>query len=221
MAKIGRPALAREVQLAFWDGIDAGLGVGEAAAAAGVSRRSGFRWRRAAGGVRQAGPAPGAATGRFLQLWEREEIAVGLAAGLSCRAIAAQLAPGRSASTVSREARRNAVRGRYRAHLAQRVARERARRPKPARLAVSRELREWVEEKLGLYWSPEQVSARLRQEFPGRQDMRVSAETIYQSLYVQGRGALRRELAASLRSGRASRRHRTAGQGGGAGSPAR
>lgn len=86
MAKVGRPALPREVQAAFWDGIDAGLGVAEAAAAARASRRSGFRWLRAAGGVRRAGPAPGAVSGRFLQLWEREEIAVGLAAGLSCRA---------------------------------------------------------------------------------------------------------------------------------------
>jgi IS30 family transposase len=223
VAKIGRPELPREVRLAFWDGIRAGLSVAEAAAAAGVSRRSGVRWVRAAGGVRPAGPArprpapapaprpaPGAAGGRFLALWEREEIAVGLAAGLSCREIAARLASGRSASTVSREARRNAVRGRYRAVPAQRAARERARRPKAAKLAACGELRGWVEEKLALRWSPEQVSARLRQEFPGREDMRVSAETIYQSLYVQGRGALRRELAASLRSGRALRRHRKA-----------
>ena len=214
MAKTGRPALPREVRVAFWDGIGAGLSVAEAAAAAGVSRRSGVSWVRAAGGVRRAGPAPGASSGRFLQLWEREEIAVGLAAGLSCRQIAARLAPGRSASTVSREVLRNSVGagGRYRAHLAQRAARERARRPKPAKLAVNGELRGWVEAKLRLRWSPEQVSARLREEFPGREDMRVSAETIYQSLYVQGRGALRRELAASLRSGRALRRHRKAGE---------
>jgi transposase, IS30 family len=182
----------------------------EAAAAAGVSRRQGWRWLRAAGGVKQA--APRAASGRFLAAWEREEIAVGLAEGLSCRSIAARLAPGRSASTVSREVRRNSIGGRYRASLAQREARERARRPKPAKLAAGGELREWVEEKLRLRWSPEQVSARLREEFPGREDMRVSPETIYQSLYIQGRGALRRELAGCLRSGRAVRRHRKAGQ---------
>jgi transposase, IS30 family len=108
--------------------------------------------------------------------------------------------------------RRNSVRGVYRAHLAGREARERARRPKPAKLAVNGELRAWVEEKLALWWSPEQVSARLGEEFPDRPEMRVPAETVYQSLYVQGRGALRRELAACLRTGRALRRPRKAGQ---------
>ena len=82
-------------------------------------------------------------------------------------------------------------------------AEERARRPKPAKLAVNGELREWVQQKLAKNWSPEEVSARLAMEFPGRPEMRVSAETIYQSLYVQGRGALRRELVRHLRTGRA------------------
>jgi IS30 family transposase len=145
-----------------------------------------------------------------LQGWEREEIAVGLAQGLSCRVIAGRLAPGRSASTVCREKARNSVRGVYRAHLAEREARERARRPKPAKLAVDGELREWVQGKLEIRWSPEEISARLRAEFPGRAEMRVSHETIYQSIYVQGRGALRRELAKSLRTGRALRRPRRA-----------
>jgi IS30 family transposase len=207
---MGRPPLPREVRVAFWDGVRSGLGVDEAAAAAGVGPRLGRKWLAAAGGVKGNGPA--AVSGRFLAGWEREEIAVGLAAGLSYRVIAARLAPGRSASTVSREVRRNSVRGVYRAHLAERRARERARRPKAAKLAVNGELRAWVEEKLGRRWSPEQVSARLEAQFPGRAEMRVSAETIYQSLYVQGRGALRRELAACLRSGRAARRPRRAGQ---------
>ena len=145
-------------------------------------------------------------SGRYLQLWEREEIAIGLALELPCRQIAARLAPGRSASTVSREVRRNSVRGRYRAHLAQRDAEERARRPKPAKLAVNGELRERVQRKLKRNWSPEQVSAHLRRRFPGRPEMQVSHETIYQAIYVQGRGALRRELAAHLRTGRALRK---------------
>jgi IS30 family transposase len=143
-----------------------------------------------------------------LQGWEREEIAVGLARGLSYREIGRRL--GRPASTVSREVRRNSVRGVYRAHLAAREARERARRPKPAKLAVSDELRGWVQQKLRKNWSPEEISARLRLEFPDRPEMRVSHETIYQSLYVQGRGALRRELAAHLRTGRSLRRPRRA-----------
>jgi transposase, IS30 family len=211
VAEMGRPGPSREVQVAFWDGIRAGLGVDEAAAAAGLGRQSGSRLVRAAGGVKQVAPrAP--SSGRFLRAWEREEIAVGLAAGLSCRQIAARLAPGRAASTVSREVRRNSVRGVYRAHLAAREAQGRARRPKPAKLAASPGLRAWVEGKLALRWSPEQVSARLEEEFPDRPEMRVSPETIYQSLYVQGRGALRRELAACLRSGRAVRRPRKAGE---------
>jgi transposase, IS30 family len=210
VARLGRPELPREVQVAFWDGIRAGLGAEAAGAAAGVSRRAVWKWVRQAGGVKGNGPA--AVSGRFLATWEREEIAVGLAAGLSCRAIAARLAPGRSASTVSREVRRNSVRGVYRGQLAGRQARLRARRPKPAKLAVNGELREWVQARLELRWSPEQISAALRREFPGRAEMRVSAETIYQSIYVQGRGALRRELAARLRTGRALRKPRRAGQ---------
>jgi IS30 family transposase len=184
----GRPGLPRDARVRFWDGIRSGLVTDQAAAGAGVS--------------------PAAVSGRYLQAREREEISVGLARGLSCREIAARLAPGRSASTVSREVARNSVRGVYRAHLAQRNAEERARRPKAARLAVNGELRERVQGKLERNWSPEQVSAALRREFPGRAEMRVSPETIYQSIYVQGRGALRRELAASLRTGRALRRPR-------------
>ena len=84
----------------------------------------------------------------------------------------------------------------------------RGRRPKEAKLAGSGELRCWVREHLQMRWPPEQISRRLVKEFPGRPEMRVSHETIYQSLYVQGRGALRRELAGSLRTGRALRRPR-------------
>jgi len=208
VAKMGRPALPREVRVAFWDGVRSGLGVEEAAAAAGVSRNAVWRWMRAAGGVKGNGECAG--SGRFLQGWEREEISPGLAQQLSCRQIAARLAPGRSASTVSREVRRNSVRGVYRAHLAGREARERARRPKPAKLAVNGELREWVQQKLKKNWSPEEISRRLVIEFPGRAEMRVSHETIYQALYIQGRGALRRELARHLRTGRSLRKPRRA-----------
>jgi IS30 family transposase len=188
----------------FWDGVRAGLNAEQAAAAAGVARGVASRWVREAGGVKGNGPSAG--SGRYLSLAEREEISVGLAQGLSRRRVARGL--GRPVSTVSREIQRNSVRGRYRAHLAQRDAEERARRPKPAKLAVSGELREWVQRKLELNWSPEQVSAALKAEFPGRPEMRVSPETIYQSIYVQGRGALRRDLAARLRTGRALRRPR-------------
>jgi IS30 family transposase len=210
VAKDGRPGLPRDARVRFWDGIRAGLNAERAAAEAGIARAVASRWVREAGGVKGNGAA--AVSGRFLQGWEREEIAVGLALGLGCRQIAARLAPGRSASTVSREVRRNSVRGRYRGHLAQRLAEERSRRPKPAKLAVNEELRRRVGGKLEKNWSPEQISAALRREFAGRPEMRVSPETIYQSLYVQGRGALRRELAAHLRTGRALRQPRRTGE---------
>jgi IS30 family transposase len=158
---------------------------------------------------------PGPVSGRYLSLAEREEIALGLARKESYRVIGARI--GRPASTVSREVARNGPAAwpngprEYRAVLAQARAEEQARRPKTAKLAGNDELRGWVQGKLELRWSPEQVSARLAAEFPDRPEMRVSHETICQSLYVQGRGALRRELAACLRTGRALRKPRRKG----------
>jgi IS30 family transposase len=138
---------------------------------------------------------------------EREEIAVGKAAGLGQQEIAARL--GRPRCTVSRELARNSgPAGRYRATVAQQRADERARRPKPARLAVNAVLRAVVAQRLEAAWSPEQIAATLKADFPGQPEMHVSHETIYQSIYVQGRGALRRELATCLRTGRALRRPR-------------
>jgi transposase, IS30 family len=200
----GRVRASREARVVFWEGVRSGLGWQEAAAAAGFPR-GGQVWFRAAGGVKGNGAGP--VSGRYLSLAEREEIAVGVAAGDGVRVIAARL--GRAPSTVSREVRRNCLsRGAYRAVAAQRRAEDRARRPKAAKLAGSAELREYVQGRLRKRWSPEEISARLKLEFADRPEMRVSHETIYQSLYVQGRGALRRELAASLRTGRALRRPR-------------
>jgi transposase, IS30 family len=203
--KSGRPAAPRAVQVQFWEGVRRGLGVQDAGRAAGVGHEIAFRWFRKAGGVKSNGPGRGC--GRYLSLAEREEIAVGLAAGESLRVIAGRL--GRSPSTVSREVRRNSRGARYyRAVAAQGHAQYRAARPKTARLAGCPVLREWVQDKLEARWSPEQISVMLAREFPGDLEMRVSHETIYQSLYVQGRGALRRELAACLRTGRAVRKPR-------------
>jgi transposase, IS30 family len=143
---------------------------------------------------------------RRLSLADREEISRGLAAGDSLRAIARRL--GRAPSTVSREVNAGGGRRHYRAVRADRAAHRRARRPKQAKLAMSPRLRAEVEDKLGLLWSPQQISKWLRWAYPNDPEMRVSHETIYLSLYVQGRGALRRELAQALRSGRASRRPR-------------
>ena len=203
--KNGRPAAPRALQVQFWDGVRLGLGVAGAGAAAGVGPVKAFAWFKQAGGVKSNGPRP--AGGRFLSVREREEIAVGLAAGESMRVIAGRL--GRAPSTISREVRRNS-RGRraYRALAAQGHAQWRAARPKTAKLAGNAELREWVAARLKENWSPEQISVMLRRQFPGRPEMQVSHETIYQSIYVQGRGALRRELAACLRTGRALRKPR-------------
>jgi IS30 family transposase len=139
-----------------------------------------------------------------LSLEEREEISRGLAAGDSIRAIAEAL--GRSPSTVCREVNANGGRRKYRALVADRAASRSALRPKRAKLAECRRLRGVVERKLEARWSPQQISAWLALEYPDRPEMQVSHETIYQSLFVQSRGALRKELHSCLRSGRAMRR---------------
>jgi IS30 family transposase len=132
-----------------------------------------------------------------LSLQEREEISRGLAAEDSLRTIAARI--GRSPSTVSREVARNGRRQSYRAGSADLAALSRGKRPKPAKLAVGAELRAEVVTRLELNWSPQQISRFLKEEYPGKPEMQVSHETIYLSLYVQGRGALRKELTSHLR----------------------
>ena len=139
-----------------------------------------------------------------LSLAEREEISRGLAAGWSLRLIARGMA--RSPSTVCREVNANGGRVRYRALPADRRAQRRALRPKQAKLAGCRRLRSAVERKLEARWSPEQISGWLAEQYPNDPEMRVSHETIYQSLFVQSRGALRKELHVCLRTGRAMRR---------------
>jgi IS30 family transposase len=141
-----------------------------------------------------------------LSLVEREEISRGLAAGESMRAIARRL--GRAPSTVSREIAANRGRRRYRAVVADRAAQRRTRRPKPAKLALSPRLRELVEAKLELRWSPQQISGWLSVTYPDDSEMQVSHETIYLSLFVQSRGALAKELTRYLRRGQVSRRPR-------------
>jgi IS30 family transposase len=139
-----------------------------------------------------------------LSLAEREEISRGLAGGESLRATAAGL--GRSASTVSREVAANGGRARYRACRADKAALRRMCRPKPSKLASCARLRAVVEAKLELRWSPQQISGWLVGQFPDDPEMRVSHETIYLSLFVQSRGALRKELTRYLSSGHTTRR---------------
>jgi IS30 family transposase len=202
MVRFSNQLVAEAIQ-PFWDALQAGEFLTDAAAVAGTHRWRGLKWVREAGGVR---PRRGRGLkGRCLSFAEREEIAVSWAAGESMRQIARRL--GRSPSTISRELRRNACGGgRYRATTAHALAYERASRPKPAKLVTNRRLRAIVEDDLAKRYSPEQIAGRLRRQFPEDREMWVSPETIYQSLYVQSRGALRRELTRHLRTGRALRR---------------
>jgi transposase, IS30 family len=139
-----------------------------------------------------------------LSVEEREEISRGLAAGLSYRAIAADL--GRDPSTVSREVATNSGRRQYRAARADRQAWTRATRPKVCKLAANLVLRDIVEEKLLLRWSPQQIAGWLKLTYPDSPEMLVSHESIYRTLYVQSRGVLRKELSRYLRTGRVIRR---------------
>jgi len=194
-----RPDLLQQ----FWQVMADGGFITDAVAVIDTSRRTGRRVLVEAGGVR---PRRGRGLlGRCLTFEQREEIALGRAAGESMRSIAGRL--GRSPSTISRELGRNLDRqGRYRATAAHAQAYERASRPKPAKLATNLALRSKVEKDLEKKYSPEQIVGRLRLEFPNDPEMMVSTETIYLSLYVQSRGALKRELTACLRTGRAVRR---------------
>jgi len=248
MRSPGRPPVARrEHRQWFWKAIARGLSSEDAAVVCGVSPAVGARWFRQGGGMPSTSLAP--LSGRYLSFTEREEITVLKAQGCGVREIARRV--GRSASTISREVRRNAAtRGgllEYRATTAQWHADRRAKRPKVAKLAGNHTLREYVQDRLAgrvtgpdgtvvpgpevrwigrrhgrrrdrrwaRSWSPEQIAYRLRVDFPDDGSMRISHEAIYQALYVQGRGALRRELTACLRTGRALRvpRARTRGRG--------
>jgi len=162
------------------------------------------------GGMR---PAPRRRSERALSLAEREEISRGLAANQSCRSLAKAL--GRSPSTVSREIVRNGGCDRYRASLADEAAYSRARRPKRCKLAKNRRLCRVVAHKLEKRWSPEQIAGWLKQTHPQDESKRVSHETIYKSLFIQSRGAFRKELTKYLRTKRTMRRSKHASARGG------
>jgi IS30 family transposase len=219
----------RADQVAFWWLVRAGEGVREAAVLLGYDAAVGLEWLRRTGGV-CPDFAKRVPTGRYLYLEERIEILVGIRLGWSIRKIAAGL--GRAPSTVLRELRRQrgpqyrtralirrhaGPRGRgrpqiracdYEPRKAQREAERRASiaAARPRKLADSPRLRERVQALLEEDYSPEQVAASLRMEFPDEPEMWMSHETIYKALYVQGRGELRRDLHRRLRTGRALRK---------------
>ncbi|HEU5134227.1 MAG TPA: IS30 family transposase [Steroidobacteraceae bacterium] len=150
---------------------------------------------------------------RALALSEREEISRGLASGLSIRCIARSLQ--RAASTVSREVRRHGGLGGYRACQADRGAWDRALRPKACKLVKHVRLQRAVAHKLASNWSPQQISTWLERRYVADETMRVSHETIYRTLFIQARGALKKELLGHLRSRRLMRSSKKPGQGGG------
>ena len=155
------------------------------------------------GGIR---PAQRHRSSRALSLAEREEISRAIVKGQSIRSIADAL--GRAPSTISREIQRNAGRAKYRAVQADQAAWDRALRPKTCKLALHRALAKRVAEKLRRQWSPEQIAGWLRRAYPDNASRQVSHETIYRTLYIQARGALKKELLANLRRTRIMRRSR-------------
>src|ERR1700722_8750027 len=185
----------------IWDMRETGVPVKRIAKHLGRQNSSLRKFIADAGGTR---PTPRQRSDLRLSLEEREEISRGLAAGYSIRAIGEAL--GRSPSPVGSEGNANGGRKKYRALVADRAACRRALRPKRAKLAQCRRLRGGVQRKLEAKWSPQQISAWLASQYPDCPEMQVSHETIYQSLFVQSRGALRKELHSCLRSGRAMRR---------------
>jgi transposase, IS30 family len=211
----------------FWQAVRSGFSVEDAAVRTGVPVTTCWHWFRDAGGVNPL-PSQRPATYRRLSIEERERIYAGIERSESIREIARAL--NRAPSTISREIAKNLHHQRYgrpagvgrprstpwnySPHKAQMGADRRARaRARPAKLSTNERLRREVQSRLDRKHSPEQIARRLRKKFPDEPEMWVSHETIYQSIYVQGRGALRRELAACLRTGRAIRRpHRNGEQ---------
>jgi len=202
---VGRRPKSFEVRERFWQARAYGARPLQAGVAAGVSRAAARKWLKASGGVRPRLPVPRSPL--RLSLAEREEISRGLAARCSFASIARGL--GRPTSTVSREVNGHGGRRYYRAAKADKAALIAMRRPKAAKLAANPRLRELVEAGLEQRWSPQQISARLKAAYPDDPELRVSHETIYTSLFVQARGALRKDLTACLRTGRALRRPQT------------
>ena len=202
----GRPRIFTAAQCAeLWRRYKAGesiLGIGRAL---GRGASAIHRVLQSTGGI---APAEQRRSSRVLSLVEREEISRGIAAGYTFRAIARGL--NRAASTVSQEVARHGGRQRYRAAKADLAAWESARRPKPCVLAKNRELQRIVAVKLKQDWAPQQIAGWLKDEYPENPGLWVSHETIYRSLFVQARGALKKELIGHLRSKRRIRRSRHA-----------
>lgn len=205
MAQLGRPGLSPREKAELWRRWKQGESLSDIARALKKGSGSIFGVLRSRGGI-----APNARrrSATALSREEREEISRGLAGGLSIRAIADSIA--RSPSTVSREIHRNGGVLHYRAADADERAWDRSRRPKKCLLAGNTKLRWIVASKLKLQWSPQQIAGWLTVQFPRNRDLQISHETIYRTLFIQTRGALKKELQRHLRSGRVMRHARMA-----------
>jgi IS30 family transposase len=192
--------LSEATKDAIWELRANGLSDREIGRRLGLPRGSVSNHLTRAGGIR---PRARRRPERCLSFEEREEISRAIARGQSARAIARALR--RSHTTIAREINRCGERARYRAHAADREAWRRSRRPRPTKLELCPELRQVVSERLQEDHSPEQIAGWLRLAYPDNEAMQVSHETIYRALYVQARGALRRELTRHLRRGRSRR----------------
>jgi len=193
----------------LWDRYQSGESLKAIGRALGKPSSSIYGQLKPTGGIR---PVPRRRSKLALTLPEREEISRGLAREQSMVAIAKQL--GRATSTISREVDRNGGRDRYRAAAADKRAWHEARRPKQCKLARNPRLARAVAAKLKDRWSPEQIAGWLKRAHPGDESKQVSHETIYRSLYVQARGALKKELIQHLRTQRTMRRSRRGNKGG-------
>ena len=193
----------------YWKLILDGVPTVEACRQVGIGRKTGYRWRTEAGGLPPARVAEEARCSRYLSLLERQRIATLRERGHGVREIARRL--GRSPSTVSRELRRNLKphdKNVYDADLAHARARDKARRERAGTLVRDVELRAIVRAKLEETWSPQQIAAWLRTEYPDRREWHLCHETIYQALYLGRKGGLSRALTAKLRTGRPLRKRR-------------
>jgi transposase, IS30 family len=210
MARMGRPGLSAALKSELWERWKSGQSLSEIGVALGKHAASIFGVLAHQGGIYRP---PRRRAARVLSLAEREEISRGIAAGSSIRNLACVM--GRSPATISREVARNGGVPGYRAAAADQRAWQRARRPKACRLAMHGRLRRAVAAKLMQDWSPEQIAGWLKRQYPADVSMRVSHETIYRSLFIQGRGVLKKELIRHLRRRKALRRSKhasTAGQ---------
>lgn len=193
----------------YWHLIRSGVGTAEACRLVGIGRKIGYRWRAERGGLPLLRRREDDRSGRYLSLLERQRTATLRRQDIGIREIARRL--GRSPSTISRELRRNSAPhdlAGYDGDVAHSRARERIERPRGGRLAAEPGLRQVIQDKLELEWSPEQIAAWLRSEFPSQPGWHVCHETIYQALYSGSKGGLSRQLTKKLRTGRPLRKRR-------------